>query len=713
MRKIGGNSFDNARYARSVCPLDCPDTCSLRVRLEEGRIAEVSGDPEHPVTQGAICNKVRQMPDRVYHAERLTYPLRRIKPKGTREPDAFVRISWDEAYEEIVGRMQQTMETYGPESILPYSFYGNMGALNANGMDRRFFHRLGATQLDRAICSSAGMVGYRFTMGAHAGIDPEDTVHAKLILVWGCNLVSTNMHQVMYATEARKRGAKIVHIDVHRSRTSVWADEFIAVRPGTDTALALGIMHVLIREGLTDAAFIERYTLGYAELAAQAAQYPPEKVEALTGVPADTLIRLAREYGTVAPAFIRIGNGLQHHDNGGMAVRTIACLPALVGQWGVQGGGAIKGNGFYTSINETRLERPDLLANPATRIVNMNQLGDALLDLQDPPVHFLFVYNSNPAIVAPDQNRVRRGLMRDDLYTVVHDLFLTDSCRYADLALPATSHFENMDLYSSYWHLYLQLHEPVIAPIGECKSNFTLFKELGLRMGFEAEAFDVTEEQMIRDVLAHSVNPYLANATFEHLRERGWVKAKVPGLSVFTERIPTPSGKIELYAEKMLAEGLPPVPTFTPVRDEENESLPFVLVSGPNHSFLNSTFANQEKLTKLEKQPVLHMHVADAAALGVATGDVVRVRNNRGEIAITVAAAENVLPGVLVTQGLRWDEADGVDRSRNGGTRGGDAQGSTYGVQTINALTSQRLADMGGGATFFSTRVEVLANNRQ
>jgi anaerobic selenocysteine-containing dehydrogenase len=717
VKKVGGNVTAQSRYVRSVCPLDCPDTCSLKVRLEEGRIVEVTGDPAHPVTRGAICNKVRQMPDRVYHADRLRYPLRRVKPKGTRTAGDFVRISWEEAFAEIVERMRETIARDGPESIMPYSFYGNMGALNARGMDRRFFHRLGATRLNRAICSAAGMAGYRYTMGEHAGIDPEDTVHAKLILVWGCNLVSTNMHQVMYATEARKRGAKIIHIDVHRNRTSLWADEFIAVRPGTDAALALGMMHVLIREGLTDGAYIERYTVGYDALAEQASQYPPETVESITGVPAETIVRLAREYGTIAPAFIRIGNGLQHHDNGGMAIRTIACLPALTGQWGVRGGGAIKGNGYYTSINESRLERPDLLANPVTRIVNMNQLGDALLDLQNPPINLLFVYNSNPAIVAPDQNRVRQGLMRDGLFTIVHDLFLTDTCRYADLVLPATSHFENMDLYGSFWHLYLQLHEPVIEPVGECKSNFALFRELGLRMGFEPEIFDVTEEQMIRDVLAHTTNPFLSGITFEQLQEQGWVKAKLPGLSLFEERIPTPSGKIELYAESMLAKGLPPVPTFTPIQDAGNESLPFVLVAGPNHSFLNSTFANQEKLVQLEKRPVLHMHASDAAALGIVSGDLVKVRNNRGEIAIVADVAENVLPGVLVTQGLWWDNAGGNNSGNEGGNNaeapaGGkmlqQSEGLANGAQTINALTSQRLADMGGGATFFSTRVEVL-----
>ncbi|WP_276355224.1 molybdopterin-containing oxidoreductase family protein [Cohnella caldifontis] len=680
---------EEVRFARSVCPLDCPDTCALKVKIEGERIVSVDGHPDHPVTRGSICNKVRNMPDRVHHPERLMYPLRRVGPKGSAERSAFERISWEEAYGEIVGRMNEAIAEYGPEAILPYSFYGNMGIINAEGMDRRFFHRLGATRLERTICSVAGDVGYKYTMGVNTGIDPENTVHAKLILIWGCNMVSTNMHQVMYATEARKRGARIVHIDVHRNRTSAWADEFIAVRPGTDAALALGIMHVLIREGLTDAAYIAEHTVGYEELAAQAAAYSPERVEEIAGVPADTVIRLAREYGTASPAFIRIGNGLQHHDNGGMAVRTIACLPALTGQWRVRGGGAIKGNGYYTSVNAMRLERPDLLADKSTRTVNMNQLGNALLDLREPPVKLLFVYNSNPAVVAPDSGRVRKGLLREDLFTVVHDLFLTDTCKYADLVLPATSHFENLDLYASYWHLYIQLGEPVMEPMGECKSNFTLFKELGLRMGFEPEVFGITEEQMIREALDYPDNPYLAGISFERLRERGWMKAGLQGLSLYDEgTVPTPSGKIELYSERMRLAGLSPVPDYAPVGLGE-EDLPFLLVAGPNHGFLNSTFGNQEKLKKLEKRPTLHMHRDDAAALGIESGDRVRVRNGRGEIRIVVDAAENVLPGVLVTQGLWWED----------GYEGG---------QTVNALTSQKLADMGGGATFFSARVEVL-----
>jgi anaerobic selenocysteine-containing dehydrogenase len=671
------------KNVRSVCPFDCPDTCGLSVTLEDGVITKITGDHEHPVTRGAICNKVRQLADRVYHPERLLYPMRRNGPKGTL---SFERISWEEAYDEIAERMQDIIDEHGAEAILPYSFYGNMGVLNAEGMDRRFFHRLGASRLDRTICNAAGAAGYSYTMGGSIGIDPEETVHTKLFLIWGCNLVTTNMHQTMLASEARKRGATIIHIDVHRNRTSAWADRFIPIRPGTDAALALGMMHVLIRDGLTDKAFIGQHAIGYEELAAEAASYTPQLVEEITGVSAAEVEELARLYGQASPSFIRIGNGLQHHDNGGMAVRAISCLPALTGQWSVRGGGAMKGNGWYARLNARKLERPDLLPDPDVRTVNMNQLGDALLELT-PPVKLLFVYNSNPAIVAPDQNRVRKGLMRSDLFTVTHDLFLTDTCKYADMVLPATSHFENLDLYSSYWHLYLQLHEPVLETTGECKSNFTLFKELGLRLGFESEAFDVTEEQMIREALDSEHNPLLEGISFDELKARTWMKAGSGSLPPVTERIPTPSGKIELYSETMKQAGLPPVPVHTPL--SEPETYPFLLMTGPNHSFINSTFANQEKLRKLEKEPFLHMHADDAAELGLSDGVRVKIRNDRGEAELTLRIGRDVLPGVLVTQGLWWDD-------------------ERLGYQAVNALTPQRLADMGGGATFFSNRVEVL-----
>lgn len=665
----------------SVCPFDCPDTCSLTVYKEGDKIVKVAGNAEHPVTKGAICHKARLLPQRVYHAERLMHPLRRRGEKGTLD---FEPISWDTAFEEIVARLKDIINTDGPEAILPYSFYGNMGVLNAEGMDRRFFHRLGASRLDRTICNSAGSEGFRYTMGANAGIDPEDTVQAKLMIIWGANIISTNMHQAMYASEAKKRGATIVHIDVHRNRTARWADWFIPILPGTDAALALGIMHVVMKENLVDHEFIDQYTYGYSELEEHVQQYSPHYVSKITGVPSDDIIALARLYGTSTPSFIRIGNGLQHHDNGGMIVRTIACLPALTGQWGIKGGGALKGNSWYAGLNTDALTRPDLHPNSRVRTINMNQLGDALLSAK-PPIRALVVYNSNPAVVSPDQNKVRQGLKRDDLFTVVHDLFLTDTCRFADLVLPATSHFENLDLYKSYWHLYLQLHKPVIEPLGECKSNFTLFKELADRMGFDDACFRCTEEDMIREAL-DTDSPYLAGVTYEALQERGWIKLDLHSHPLFPTHIPTPSGYVEFYSESLKQQELPPLPDHTTLR--EANTYPLQLVSGPNHHFLNSTFGNIEALKDAEREPGLHMHVDDAKPRHVTSGDWVTVWNDRGHCSLMVWVGTAVLPGVVVSQGLWWDGSDRRDTA-------------------INALTPQRLSDLGRGATFFSTRVDV------
>ncbi|MDU7477859.1 MAG: molybdopterin-dependent oxidoreductase, partial [Paenibacillus macerans] len=418
----------------AVCPLDCPDTCGLLLHKENGKIVKVTGNPDHPVTQGAICNKVRNMAERVYHPERVLYPLKRVGAKGEGK---FARITWDEAVAEISGRYKELIREHGPESIMPYSFYGNMGILSVDGMDRRFFHRLGTTQLQQGICNSAGNAGWKYTMGFGGGTSPEETVNAKLIIVWGGNLVSTNMHQVALIEKARKQGAQLVVIDVHRNRTGQRADWFIPLYPGTDSALALGIMHVLFERGLVNETFLERYTIGHAELREHVKQYTPERVSAITGVPAEDIVKLAVLYGETSPAYIHIGNGLQHHDNGGMNVRTISCLPALTGQWLVPGGGAYKSNGAYGKMNAAALERPDLRPNPGARTVSMNRLGEALLTL-DPPIRALFVYCSNPAVVAPDTGKVERGLRREDLFTVVHDLFLTDTAKYADIVLPAT-----------------------------------------------------------------------------------------------------------------------------------------------------------------------------------------------------------------------------------------------------------------------------------
>lgn len=677
------NEIENkaTEIVRGVCSLDCPDQCGLLLHKEAGRIVKVEGDPAHPITQGAICNKVRHMAERLYDPARLRYPMKRTGKKGD---GAFERISWEEAIETIVSKWKTLIATEGAESILPYSFYGNMGRIGAEGMDRRFFHRMGASRLEQTICEAAGTEGYRYTMGGSYGTSPEDTVHAKLIVMWGINAVSTNLHQIVLAEKARKNGARIVAIDVHRNRTAKWADWFIPIRPGTDAALALGLMHILFEEGMTDETFLQAYTVGHEKLRQHVKSYDPEFVSSVTGVPVEDIYELARLYGRTTPSFIRIGNGIQHHDNGGMCVRTIACLPALTGQWMHRGGGAIKGNGSYLEFNKAALQRPQLRKQPA-RSVNMNQLGNALLEL-DPPIRSLYVYNSNPAVVAPHAGKVRQGLMREDLFTVVHDLFLTETARYADLVLPATSSFENHDIYRSYWHHYVQIQQPAIEPYGESKSNPDVFRLLAQGMGFEEEALRDSDEDMIRQALNNPVNPNLEIITYERLLEEQYVRANVRPL--FPGKLPTPSGKIELYSRAMELKGLPPLPTYTPLQTDEDEALRFQFIPAPNHNFLNSTFSHNAKHVRLEGgEPKLYMHTEDAESLGIRSGDRVRVWNSRGSCELTATVGDDVVRGTVVSQGL-WADAEGNSR-------------------LVNALTPDRLADMGGGAVFFSGRVQV------
>lgn len=675
----------------AVCPLDCPDTCGLLVHKKDGKIVKVTGNPEHPVTRGAICNKVRHMAERVHHPERLTTPMRRVGPKGE---GRFEPVSWDEAIAEITGTFSRLSEEYGPESILPYSFYGNMGILSVEGMDRRFFNALGASRLEQTICNSAGSAGWKYTMGFGGGTSPEDIVNADLILVWGGNIVSTNMHQVVLAEQARKKGAKVVVIDVHRNRTAQWGDWFLPLYPGTDAALALGIMHILFRDRLTDDSFLDAYTTGHEELREQAKEYTPEAVAEITGIPAVDIERLARIYGEAPVSYIHIGNGLQHHDNGGMSVRTISCLPALTGQWLKTGGGAYKSNGAYAAMNARALERPDLRPNPRARSINMNRIGEAL-EMTEQPIKALFVYCSNPLVVAPDLERVKRGFEREDLFTVVHDLFLTDTAKYADLVLPATSTFENTDLYSSYWHHYVQLQEPVLEPPGDCKSNFEVFALLGQAMGFDNEAFLITEEDMLREALDYPRNPYLNGVTLERLKEERFVKLDMSPKANYLERLTTPSGTIELFSRAMENAGLPQLPAYSPLvegydglrRPSSEEKYPLMFISPPNHNFLNSTFANTGKHQALEKRPTLQIHPEDAEARGIEDGDEVKVYNDRGSIEVWASVSDRMLPGTVISQGLWWEGKDRPQRS--------------------NVLTPDRLSDMGKGATFFSTTVQV------
>ncbi|MCI2256404.1 molybdopterin oxidoreductase family protein [Domibacillus sp. PGB-M46] len=664
----------------SVCSLDCPDQCGLLVHKKNGRIVKVEGDPDHPVTKGSICNKVRNIKERLYDEKRLAYPMKRVGKKGE---GRFERITWEEALEAITSRWKELIEADGPESILPYSYYGNMGVLNSESMDRRFFYRLGASQLERKICQSAGEAGYRYTMGDSKGTNPEDTVHAKLIIFWGVNAVSTNMHQVILAQKARKNGAKIVVIDVHQNQTGKMADWFIPIKPGTDAALALGIMHILFTEHLVDEDFLREYTVGFEELRDHVVQYDPETVAQITGVSVDDLYTLARLYGTTSPSFIRIGNGLQHHDNGGMCIRTIACLPALTGQWLKRGGGAIKGNAGYLAFNSDALQRPDFLQNKHTRRINMNQIGRALTELKQ-PVKSMFVYSTNPAVVAPEGNKVRKGLEREDLFLVVHDLFLTETAKYADIVLPASSSYENTDFFTSYWHHFVQIQQPVIGPYGESKSNVDVFRLLAQKMGYEEPEFRETDEEMIDRALDYPENPFMKHIDYTSLTEKQFIRADVK--PILPGKLLTPSGKIELYSEKMKQDGYPPLPTYVSIK--QDEKLPYVFIPAPNHNFLNSTFSNNEKHVQLEKEARLYMNVEDAKAAGIEDGDQVRVWNSRGECRLTVSVGIGVLPGAVISQGL-WADAPGTN-------------------QLVNSLTPDRLSDMGGGAVFFSGRVNVV-----
>lgn len=665
----------------AVCSLDCPDQCGLLLHKEEGRIVKVTGDPEHPVTRGNICNKVRKMTDRLYDPERLQYPLRRVGAKGERR---FERISWDEAIKTIAERWQALIAEEGAESILPYSYYGNMGNITAEGMDRRFFNRMGASVLDQTICNAAGAAGYRYTMGGSYGTDPETMDQTKLFIMWGINTVSTNMHQVSIAEQARKQGAKVVVIDVHKNQTGRWADWFVPIRPGTDTMLVLGIMHLLFAEGLTDEAFLAAYTVGAEELREHVKPYTPARVSEVTGVPEADIRKLARLYGETTPSCIRIGNGLQHHDNGGMCIRAIACLPALTGQWQYPGGGALKGNSGFLAFDAEALQRPDLRSHPEARTINMNRIGRALLEEQ-PAIRSMFVYGSNPAVVAPESEKVRQGLEREDLFTVVHDLFLTETAAYADIVLPATSSYENTDFYTSYWHHYIHLQQPVIQPYGESKSNTEVFRLLAQAMGYQERELQASDAELVAAALDEAPNPYIQEVTYERLTEQHYMRAN-RSEPLFPGKLRTPSGKIELYSERMLADGHPPLPLYVPLPVDE-EPYPLLFIPGPNHNFLNSTFSGNASHQKLEKRPRVFIHPADADSRGIVSGDQVRLWNDRGECILEAVVGDQVVPGAVVSQGL-WSAEPGTKR-------------------LVNALTPDRLADMGGGATFFSGRVDV------
>jgi anaerobic selenocysteine-containing dehydrogenase len=665
------------------------------VTVEDGVATDLRGDKAHPFTRGFLCRKMARYLDRVYSGERLLYPLKRVGPKGE---GRFERVSWDEALDLICDRFREAAGSPdGPQSILPYSYYGTMGKLQASSLDRRFFHRLGASKLDRTICASAGGLGYEYTLGAgRLGADPLAVSGCRFIVNWGSNTVQTNSHLWSLMLEARKAGAAIATVDPYRSDTARRSDWHIQPRPGTDAALALGVMHVLWRDGLTDDDYIARGTVGAPLLRERVlTEYPPERAAAITGVPEETVVRLAHRLAREQPSLIRINYGLQRHYGGGMAVRTIACLPALVGSWRHAGGGALLTTSGTYDFAMDRLTRPDL-SPPGTRVVNMNQLAEALAGaLAGPPVRALYVYNCNPAAVAPDQARVLEGLRRDDLFTVVHEQFATDTVDYADVVLPATTQLEHEDLHGSYGHHFVMYNPRAIAPRGECRSNNDVFRALARRLGFEPELFP-DDATLMREAL--DGGPALGGIDLERLRSEGSVRLNIPaGYAPFaTGRFPTPSGKCELYSERMRADGHDPLPTYLPPREDPQTRpalaarYPLQLVSPPRPQFLNSTFANSATHRRAAGDPTVELADSDALARGLAEGQWAEVFNDRGAFLARVALTGAVRPGVAVATGIYWNKL-------------------TTGRSNVNSTTSSALSDFGGGATFFDNLVEVRA----
>jgi anaerobic selenocysteine-containing dehydrogenase len=684
-----------SEIVRAACPHDCPDTCAMLVTVESGRAVKVAGDPDHPFTRGFLCAKVNRYVERTYHRDRLLYPLRRVGPKGS---GRFERISWTDAIDEVSARLNAIRASAdGPQAILPYSYAGTMGMVQGSSMDRRFFHTIGASLLDRTICSTPGTVGMRMTVGASVGADPEGIPQSNLILLWGTNTLTANPHLWPFVLEARQAGATIIAIDPIRTRTAAQCDEWISIRPGTDAALALGMMHVIFAQGLEDADYIARYTVGIDELRARAGDYTPERVSGITGIPVETIVSLGERYGRSKAAFIRVNYGLQRHGGGGMAVRTIACLPALAGHWRRAGGGVLLSSSANFQFDKRTLERPDL--SPPVRTINMIRLGEALTrpdaGVGGPPVRALIVYNSNPAAVAPDRNEVLRGMAREDLFTVVLEHFQTDTADYADIVLPATTQLEHWDLMLSYGHNYVTLNRPSIEPVGESLPNSEIFRRLAARMGLDGPEMRDDDLTMIRQALTTTART-LEGVTLEALLDKGWMRLNLPTpyLPFAEGGFPTPSGKCEFVSPRMRDMGLDPVPAFTPPYEFPDTApalaarFPLTLISSPAHQFLNSTFVNIDALRRGAREPECLLHPIDAERRGIGAGVRVVVHNDRGAFTAVARVEDTIRPGVVWAPSIWWGKfaADGAN---------------------ANQTTSQRETDMGRGPVFYDNLVEV------
>ncbi len=695
------------RVVYGSCPHDCPDCCALETHVDEqGRAVSVRGRADHSVTRGWLCAKVNRYLERVYSPDRLPYPLRQVGAKGS---GSFVRISWDEAIAEITDRWKEITARYGAQCILPYSYAGTLGLVQGAATDTRFWNRLGTSRLKRAICGYAAEEAVRLTIGGSFGPSPEALISSKLILIWGSNPASTAPHVMPFLRQAQRNGARVIVIDPIRTLTARSADEHIQPFPGTDAALALSMMHVMVSEGLHDESWIATHTLGWEQLLERVLCFPPDRAAEITGLAPETIVDLARMYAITKPAMLRISDGINRHTNGGQTVRTLVCLPALIGQYGVAGGGLMYSTSDWLKWNKEVLGHAnDSACPPAPRTLNMNRLGAILTGEADPPIYSLYVYNGNPVASTPNAGKVVEGLLREDLFTVVHDLFLTDTARYANIVLPATSQLEHVDLHKAYGHLSLHYNMPAIAPLGEARNNWDVMRSFAAAMGFNELWLGDDADTIIRDVLAASAesNRTLDGITFERLRAEGAIPLTIPT----EERIPfatgvfrTPSGKVEFYSQQANAQGYDPVPDWVPeveshlttgrVRQNDSasaqsEKLP--LVTSAAHHFISSTFGNQETLKTKEGKPTLRIHPQDAQARNIRSGQLVRVSNERGWCRLIAEVTEDVRPGVLATATVWWPAFSPDQRN-------------------INWTTSDRLADFNGGSTFYTNLVLVEA----
>jgi anaerobic selenocysteine-containing dehydrogenase len=679
------SSVQGTTEVRGACPHDCPDTCALVTTVTDGVAVKVQGNPAHRHTDGVLCTKVSRYTERSYHPDRLAQPLRRAGPKGS---GRFEPVSWDVAMQDIAARLQ-AIAARDPQAILPYSYCGTMGQVQGEAMAMRFFHRLGASLLDRTICSSAGGEALVQTLGGKVGMKVEFFAQAKLILIWGSNSIASNLHFWRLAQAAKRDGAKLVCIDPRRTETADKCHEHVQLRPGTDAALALALMHELIVNDWLDHDYIARHTLGWEGLRERALRWTPERAAEVCGVPAEQIRSLARDYGTTKPAAIRLNYGMQRVRGGGNAARAVACLPALTGAWRHRAGGMQLSSSGMFPIEKAALQRPDLLAGRTPRTINMSTIGDDLLRAASPAfgpkVEALIVYNSNPVAVAPESAKVVAGFSRDDLFTVVIEQFQTDTADYADYILPATTQLEHWDIHASYGHTDVLLNRPAIAPVGQARPNTQVFRELAQRMGFDDPCFRDDDEMLCRAAFGEHVD-------FDVLLQQGFATLAIAEAPFAQGGFPTASGRCEFFSERLAREGLDGLPDHLPNYETagSSERYPLAMISPPARNFLNSTFANVASLRDIEREPVLEICEEDAVARGIAQGSVVRVFNDRGEYRVKAEISRRARPGVVNGLGIWW---------RKSGLAG----------TNVNELTSQKLTDMGRGPVFYDCLVEVQA----